>query len=277
MDGWMPLSELVIMPDLLPEADRTSLGNCAAGGDELRIPVIDWRGPRRGCAARPACARTGMGTPEPHAGAALAGTAPTLLAGGGPPRGITTTPPRRTRWGPGSQPFAPTLPTVPTARPPRYEASAAGDGGRLREAGDLAGVGLAHHHAQGVITGRRRHAQAGAEALGAEAVPGGVLERHVHLAALAGDELPFGIEQPGEQLQAFAVAALALGERQRGGVQLEVHGHAAGARGRTQLSRQVLDHGAGAHGVLHGLFERGACQLGRRGEVAAPRLHDGAM
>ena len=35
--------------------------------------------------------------------------------------GITTTPPRRTRWGPGSRPFAPTLPTVQTARPPRKD------------------------------------------------------------------------------------------------------------------------------------------------------------
>ncbi|HXE30749.1 MAG TPA: MBL fold metallo-hydrolase, partial [Terriglobales bacterium] len=69
-------------------------------------PTIDWRGPQRGFAARPACARTGMGTPEPHAGAALAGAAPALLAGGGPPCGI-------------SRPFAPTLPTVQTARPPR--------------------------------------------------------------------------------------------------------------------------------------------------------------
>ncbi|HXE30846.1 MAG TPA: hypothetical protein VN515_03480, partial [Terriglobales bacterium] len=47
--------------------------------------LIDWRGPQRGFAARPACARPGMGTPEPHAGAALAGAAPALLAGGGPP------------------------------------------------------------------------------------------------------------------------------------------------------------------------------------------------
>src|SRR6185437_16596666 len=67
--------------------------------------LFDGRGPQRGCAARPACARTGMGTPEPHAGAALAGTAPAFLAGGGPPFGI-------------SRPFAPTLPTVQTARPP---------------------------------------------------------------------------------------------------------------------------------------------------------------
>src|SRR6185312_13721119 len=81
--------------------------------------IVDGRGPQRGCAARPASARTGMGTPEPHAGAALAGTAPASLAGGGPPFGITTTPPRRTRRGPGSRPFAPTLPTVQTARPPR--------------------------------------------------------------------------------------------------------------------------------------------------------------
>src|SRR6185437_6077891 len=73
--------------------------------------AFDWRGPQRGCAARPACARTGMGTPEPHAGAALAGTAPALLAGGGPPCGI-------------SLPFAPTLPTVQTARPPRPEKAA---------------------------------------------------------------------------------------------------------------------------------------------------------
>src|SRR6185312_13997271 len=69
-------------------------------------PPFDGRGPQRGCAARPACARTGMGTPVPHAGAALAGTAPALLAGGGPPCGI-------------SRPFAPTLSAVQTARPPR--------------------------------------------------------------------------------------------------------------------------------------------------------------
>ncbi|HXE30608.1 MAG TPA: hypothetical protein VN515_02275 [Terriglobales bacterium] len=56
---------------------------------------------------------------EPHAGAALAGAAPALLAGGGPPRGMTATPPRRTRWEPGSQPFAPSLPAGQTARPPR--------------------------------------------------------------------------------------------------------------------------------------------------------------
>src|SRR6185437_15327446 len=72
--------------------------------------VFDGRGPQRGCAARPASARPGMGTPEPHAGAALAGTAPALLAGGGPPCGIP-------------QPFAPTLPAVQTARPPRVDRS----------------------------------------------------------------------------------------------------------------------------------------------------------
>src|SRR6185312_1977537 len=37
---------------------------------------VDGRGPQRGCAARPASARPGMGTAEPHAGAALAGATP---------------------------------------------------------------------------------------------------------------------------------------------------------------------------------------------------------
>src|SRR6185312_6620329 len=74
--------------------------------------TIDCRGPQRGrprarrFRAPSACARTGMGTPEPHAGAALAGAAPALLAGGGPPCGL-------------SLPFAAPLPTVQTARPPR--------------------------------------------------------------------------------------------------------------------------------------------------------------
>src|SRR6185312_551503 len=45
-------------------------------------PTFDGRGPQRGCAARPACARTGMETPEPHAGAALAGPRLHCLPGG---------------------------------------------------------------------------------------------------------------------------------------------------------------------------------------------------
>jgi len=50
-----------------PERQRRQLGDL--------YDSIDGRGPRRGCAARPACARPGMGTPEPHAGAALQGDA----------------------------------------------------------------------------------------------------------------------------------------------------------------------------------------------------------
>jgi len=95
--------------------------------------VIDWRGPQRGCAARPACARTGMGTPEPHAGAALAVTAPALLAGGGPPFGSL-------------QPFAPTLPKVQTARPPRGVLVQTNFGGILQIDGAPVGVELGQYY-----------------------------------------------------------------------------------------------------------------------------------
>jgi len=89
-----PLLLLRIAPDLeagpaAAQAHQQFLGHLTA---ELRISDLAWaepggvvlvlledtvdgRGPQRGCAARPASARTGMGTPEPHAGAALAGEA----------------------------------------------------------------------------------------------------------------------------------------------------------------------------------------------------------
>jgi len=98
-----------------PAAWRDNLNALYAG---LVDHTIDGRGPRR-LRAPSAYARTGMGPPEPHAGAALAGAAPAWLAGGEPPRGITTTPPRRARRGPGPQPFAPAWLTGQTARPPR--------------------------------------------------------------------------------------------------------------------------------------------------------------
>src|SRR6185312_8705387 len=56
-----------------------------APGDCLEL-AFDGRGPQRGCAARPASARTGMGSPEPHAGAALAAgeRQPVSASPGGP-------------------------------------------------------------------------------------------------------------------------------------------------------------------------------------------------
>src|SRR6185312_15996291 len=91
--------------ELARAAYKASAAQCGAFALDRGAGVID--GPQRGrprarrFRAPSACARTGMGTPEPHAGAALAGTAPALLAGGGPPCGIP-------------RPFAPTLPTVQT-------------------------------------------------------------------------------------------------------------------------------------------------------------------
>src|SRR6185312_10194327 len=63
--------------ELARAAYKASAAQCGAFALDRGAGVID--GPQRGCAARPACARTGMGTPEPHAGAALAGAAPALL------------------------------------------------------------------------------------------------------------------------------------------------------------------------------------------------------
>ena len=68
--------------------------------------LIGWRGPLRGCAARPACAHAGLGARGPKPALRLAGAAPNSLPGGGPPCGI-------------SQPFAPILPAGKAARPPR--------------------------------------------------------------------------------------------------------------------------------------------------------------
>src|SRR6185312_2915043 len=115
--------------------------------------TFDGRGPQRGCAARPASARTGMGTPEPHAGAALAGTAPALLAGGGPPCGI-------------SRPFAPTLPAVQTARPPRaeirtYPAPDALDRWRARQGRESLVIGHRFLNAQPFELGQRGNMREG--------------------------------------------------------------------------------------------------------------------
>ena len=108
------LLQFLSAPNVLHDLHALEDGSARAHSRKsvLSDGLFDGRGPQRGrprarrFRAPSACARTGMGTPEPHAGAALAGAAPALLAGGGPPGGI-------------SQPFALTLPTVQTARPPR--------------------------------------------------------------------------------------------------------------------------------------------------------------
>ena len=98
------------------------------------LRIHGWRGPLRGCAARPACepprcngagrhAHAGLGAPRPRAAlrcfAAGWGRAE-FASRVGPPFGITTTPePEAGSGGPGSRPFAPILPAGKAARPPR--------------------------------------------------------------------------------------------------------------------------------------------------------------